>query len=414
MQPFNLTIFTAACLLSGAAVAQQSGWSPAVAQAPLPPAAPAAISDQDWAVDERTQLHRTIIKSLTVDEKAGLAIENRFGDVNVSTWDRNEFRVEISVTASASDAARARKALDAVRIDEQKNDQFYVFHTVIDNEVDPRQTADKNINGTGTVTRSLSSSGSDGQMQASWRITRKESNNALRIDYKLSMPRANKLTVKNSFGNVSIPDFWAPLSVESKFGDVTGGTLHNPSTVIRASFGNVILREVQNGNVNMSFGDLDINRGNVLRVEQKYGKLNIGEANRVDARTSYGETLIGAIRQSGKFKTSFAKQFRVAKIGPGTDHIDVESTYSMVVLPMQSMPNCDFDVTVTNSAFNVPALPNLKMTTQPDRMTPAVANGFSSEPARTSRARQYVGRVGNGEGPRIRVVATYGDVKFNK
>ncbi|MEZ0542828.1 hypothetical protein [Fibrella arboris] len=390
MNLFNpYIVFMAACLLAAQAFAQSPDEYPAaVAQTtPLPAVgfAPPALFEPMETTDDRTELTRTILKSIMVDSKDALSIDNHFGDVSVSLWDRNEFRIQIVVISSSQNADRASKALNAVRIDERQDGDTYHIKTVISN-------------------------GFDG----GWK--KGDRRNFLQVHYRISMPKANKLAIKNSFGNTTIPDFWAPLTVESSFGNVYGATLNNPTNKIKASFGNVSFRDVQNGSVVMSFGDLDINSGNVLSIQQTYGKLNIGETNKVDVRTSYTDALIGAVRQSGKFKMDYARQFRVQRIGAAADKIDVEASYSTVALPMQSTPNCDFDVTVTHGGFTYPTLPNLQLLTQPQPATSArTITGVSiTAPARTTRSRQYVGKVGNGDGPSIKVVATYGDVRFNK
>ncbi len=388
MNLFNpYIVMTAACLMAAQAFAQTPDDHPvAVAQAtPQPPTWTALPTiELQEIVDDRTEVHRTIVKSFIVGAKDALSIDNRFGDVTVSLWDRNEMRVEIAITSSSQSADRARQALQAVSLEERREGETYVFKTII-------------------------ADGFDG----GWK--KGDRRNFLHVDYRISMPKANRLAIKNSFGNTTIPDFWAPLSVESSFGNVYGATLNNPTNRIKASFGNVSIRDVQNGNVVMSFGDLAINSGNVLSIQQTYGKLNIGETNKVDVRTSYTDALIGAVRQSGKFKMNYAKQFRLERIGAAADKIDVEASYSTVALPMQSTPNCDFDVTVTHGGFTYPSLPNVQLLAQPNTPgTPSPTAIARPQAGGSSRARQYVGRVGNGEGPRIRVVSTYGDVRFNK
>ncbi len=387
MNLFNPYLVVAACLLAACAYAQSPDDQPiTIAQAAPQPATWTALSpliELQEGADDRTEVHRTIVKSFMVDAKNALSIDNRFGDVNVSLWDRNEMRVEIDITSSSQSADRARQALQAVSLDERREGDTYLFKTVI-------------------------ADGFDG----GWK--KGDRRNFLRVNYRISMPKANKLAIKNSFGNTTIPDFWAPLSVESSFGNVYGATLNNVTTKIKASFGNVSIRDVQNGNVVMSFGDVAINSGNVLSIQQTYGKLNIGETNRVDLRTSYTDALIGAVRQSGKFKMNYAKQFRLERIDAAADKIDVEASYSMIALPMQSTPNCDFDITVTHGGFSYPSMPTLQLSAQPGAPPTPPTGPSVSVPARPNRPRQYVGRVGTGEGPRIKVVATYGDVRFNK
>ncbi len=376
MSRFNHILLAAACFsLVVPAWAQHPAPRPLLATADQP-----ADIDPETTAGERTELRRTVVKSMSADPKMTLAIENQFGDVAVSVWERAEIRVDMTIISSADDPQRARMALNAVTLDEQRQGDTYLFRTVI-------------AGGTDT----------------NWK--RRDRTNFLRVDYRISMPKTNSLSIKNKFGNTILPDFWAPLSVESSFGNVSGAALNSLETNIRSSFGNVSLRDVAHGTLTMSFGDLDINSGNVLTINQTHGKLNIGEANRVEARTSYGEALIGAIKGSGKFKTNYARQFRVGRIGPAANQIDVESNYSSVALPLQSVPNCDFNVTMTNGTFNVPELANLRMTVPPP--TPPVG-ALAPMPPRPPRARHYAGQVGTGAGPRIRVVATYGEVRFNK
>lgn len=411
MRLFNPRLVAAACLLSAPIYAQfpaHDAW--AVSTRPAPDS-----RDGEPELADRTEYTRTVLKSILVDGKAALSIDNWFGDVSVSLWEKNEFRIQIVISASSKDREKASRALNAVQINESRDGNTILLKTLIDKDFEKSQERDKEgPTSTTTYTGDAKIKG----LKTSWRASRKGSGTSLRITYRIQMPKGNGLTIKNSFGNTTIPDFWAPLSVSSRFGDVSGAALNSLNTKIKASFGNVTIYEMQNGHVNMSFGDLDIHRGNVLRIEQSYGKLNIGEINRVDAKTSYGRALIGLINRHGKFKINFAEQFQVSKIGPATEQVDVESNYSSVVLPMQSTPNCDFDVTVTNSQFSVPTLPNLRMLTPP---TPPPGMNITGTgaltppmPPRPARTRQYIGRMGNGEGPRIKVVAVYGDVYFNK
>ena len=417
MNLFNsCLVLVVACLLGARAVAQlpnehlvtlaqatpQQGWQ--VTQAAEQNPAEETAADQH-------RLRRTIVKSFTVDNKAVLGIDNRFGDVSVSLWDRNEIRVEITITSSSEDAGRAKKKLEAVQIDERHEGSTYLFKTIVAKELTDAQEGDEKE----SVTTSTSSEQElPNGLKMSWRSSVKQSGGLIRIDYRISMPKTNRLTIKNSFGDTTLPDFWAPLSVESSFGNVYGSALNNLTNKIKSSFGNVSLRDVQHGDLTMSFGDLDINSGNVLFIQQKHGKLNIGQANKVDMRTSYTHALIGSVKQSGKFRMNYGRQFRVEQIGAGADKIDVEASYTTVALPMQSIPNCNFDITVTHGGFSYPTLSNLQLLTQPGT-PPSPPVGLSlTPPARPARARQYVGKVGNGEGPSIRVVTTYGDVRFNK
>ncbi len=325
----------------------------------------------DTQAQERTELHKSIVKSYIVDANDKLAVDNHFGDITVALWDRNEMRIEVAITSSSDNADRAKMALDAVTIDERKNDNAYVFQTLI---------ADNFRRG----------------------IKRNDRRNVLRVDYRISMPKANTLMIKNRYGNTTIPNFWAPISVHSMFGNVYGADFNNPNTRIQSEYGNVSIRDMQNGKLTMSFGDLDINSGNVLTIVQDYGKLKIGQTNQVDAQMNYADATIGLIRQSAKLRLNYTRRLLLGQVAASANSIDVESNYSNVAMPVQNEANGAFDVTVTHGGFSYPSLPAFRLNT-PATPTP---------PARPTPTRQYIGQFGTGSGPHIRVVATYGDVRF--
>lgn len=325
----------------------------------------------DTPAEDRTELHKSIVKSYIVGANDKLAVDNHFGDITVALWDRNEMRIEVAITSSSDDADRAKIALDAVTIDERRNDNTYVFQTLI---------ADNFRVG----------------------LTRNDRRNVLRVDYRISMPKANTLVIKNRYGNTTIPNFWAPISVHSMFGNVYGADFNNSNTRIQSEYGNVSIRDMQSGKLTMSFGDLDINSGNVLTIVQDYGKLKIGQTNQVNARMNYADATIGLIRQSAKLRLNYTRRLLLGQVAASANSIDVESNYSNVAMPVQNEANGAFDVTVTHGGFSYPSLPAFRLNA-PATPTP---------PARPAQTRQYIGQFGTGSGPRIRVVATYGDVRF--
>lgn len=411
-QPNRFNLLTVCLLVSAASYAQPE---PA-AMPPLPPTPPEQVliasvqhtpvspAWQETTIQDRIELRRRLIKAYTVSPSDLLAIDNRFGDVTVTHWDRNEMRVEVTITASSDSHDRAEQALNAVRVDERRNDNAYMFQTVINKEYEAAQGDEKSAEGTKKVTKVSSQNSASNEVKTNWSISWSEKGRSIRVDYRISMPKANGLTIKNRFGNVTVPDFSAPINLDSKFGNVYGAAMSNAATVIKSSFGNVTIRDVQHGRVDMSFGDLDINSGNVLTIVQNYGKLRIGATNQVNAQMSYADAVIGAIRQSGRLNVNYAKQLRLEQLPASANQLDVVANFSTVALPVQPQTNCDFDVTVTNGGFTYPTLPNLRLTTPQMPTAPS--------PPGSRRKQQFVGRVGTGDGPRIRVVSTFGDVKF--
>ncbi|RIV27562.1 hypothetical protein DYU11_04455 [Fibrisoma montanum] len=331
-----------------------------------------AGTGEETGVIER---RKTIIKLYDVSEKDHLVVDNQFGQVSVELWNRNEIKVQITITANANTEDKVAEYLSTVTIDEKRAGDQIVLRTNIQKRNDTWTREEKDAE--------------------------KKSN--VRIDYVISMPRQNPLTVKNKFGNTNIPMFRAPLKIESKFGNFYASELSNPDTDIKVEFGTASIKEMQNGDLDMSFGSLDVISANAIKLNNKFGKLKIGEANRLNANVSYSETAIGTLRQSGRIKMSFSKGFRIEQLPKTVDDLDIHASYSSVVLPLAEGTNCNFDIIVTHGGFNYPSNNQITLDNQPNEGEHRPGPRFT---------KQYSGKVGSGNGAKVRVVASYGNVSF--
>jgi len=122
-----------------------------------------------------------------------LSIDNSFGNVKFITWDRNEIKVDVHIEASANQEDEAQKIFEGIQVSDQQQGNEISFITKIDNR-------DNNCRNCKTT---------------------------MHIDYEVHLPASVALHVANSFGNIELPDYTGPLSVNSKFGQLTTGSLSN-------------------------------------------------------------------------------------------------------------------------------------------------------------------------------------------
>ncbi len=325
-----------------------------------------------------TEKKKTITKLFDVDAADNLLIDNQFGQVTVGLWDRNEIRVQIVITANSDTEERAQRFIDAVDIEEKR----------IGNQITVRTNFGQNI----TSNWSLNS----------WKNGKDR--NFVRINYDISMPRQNALTVRNRFGNTNIPAFHAPLTVFNRYGNFSADDLTNRLNDIDVAYGKADIRTLDQGKVDVSYGNLTLDRANVLTLINKFGKMRIGDVGRLDADIDYSGAEIGTLRESGNIKLSFSGGFRIGQLLKTTDNVQIRASYSTVALPVDHNNACDFDVTVSYGNFNYASGPTVHFTTQPND------NDGHRGPRPT---KQYIGKVGQGSGTKVRIVAKFGNVNFN-
>ena len=167
---------------------------------------------------------KSVNKSYNVSSSDKLNIQNSFGSVKVTTWDRNEIKVDVDIEVSANTEAFAQKILDRISVTDEKGSKGISFETKM-----------KDINNS------------------------KEDKSTMHINYSISMPSNNPLTVKNEFGSTTIPDFRGEVDLTSKFGSLTTGNLTSIKS-INVEFGKANLTNITNAPVTIKFSKAVISK----------------------------------------------------------------------------------------------------------------------------------------------------------
>ncbi len=333
-----------------------------------------------WAEDpigfSVIEKRKTIIKLFDVDDSDNLVVENQFGQVSVGLWDKKEIRVQITILANSDSDERVQKFLDAVTIEE------------------------KRTGGQILVKTNFSQNGLSNWSFGKWKDGGER--NSVKINYEVMMPKQNALTVRNRFGNTSIPSFQAHLTVHNRYGNFVAEELTGRQNDIDVAYGKANIGTLDQGKLAIAYATLDLLRANVLILTNKFGKMSIGDVGRLDADINYSGAKIGTLRESGKIKLDFSGGFRIDQLSKTADNIDIQAAYSSVALPMDSRNDCNFDVTVSYGNFNYGSGSEMHFKTQPD----------DSNRRGPKLTKQYVGKVGNGSGIKVRVVSKFGNVNF--
>lgn len=165
---------------------------------------------------------KSYTKSYAVSATDKISIDNQFGDMKISTWDKGEVKVDVSITARSDDDQRAQEILDEISIEDGKNSDGVYFKT--------KMIESKNRSRGG-----------------------KHSNEGFNIDYTVHVPSRNSLDITNQFGPITIGDYnGQKLEVTSKFGSFTAGKLVNVKN-INVQFGQANIASISDGDLNIQF-----------------------------------------------------------------------------------------------------------------------------------------------------------------
>lgn len=163
---------------------------------------------------------RTVSKTYS-SSGATLNIENSFGDVTVTTWNKNEIKVDIHIEASSTNKEIVEKMFENLDVTETKDGNDIKFKTIINN---------KKNNYSGC----------------------KNCNTSMNITYTIQLPASVPLKIENSFGAITVPDYNGPVSLVSKFGRLTAGNLASIQK-LEVEFGTGDLKNINDANVSFKF-----------------------------------------------------------------------------------------------------------------------------------------------------------------
>ncbi|WP_018627872.1 hypothetical protein [Niabella aurantiaca] len=181
----------------------------------------ARASNDDWSAEKR----KTFSRSYPLTDHSRVSIKNSFGNVHISNWNKNEVKVDVTITVKANSDEAASALLDAITIEENEG-------TTISFE---------------TKIRSRNNGG------------RRSKSSSMQIDYVVHLPAATALKVTNSFGSTFIPDRSGNTELSQSYGNLTTGSLTNTEH-LAVDFGKLIATQLENSKVLIKFSQVNIDK----------------------------------------------------------------------------------------------------------------------------------------------------------
>lgn len=233
----------------------------------------------------RTDFTKTIKKEYEVSSNATVHINNRYGKVDVKTWDKNRVKIDVRIIVRANTEADAQKVFDRIKVLFSNTSNFVKAETTIEPQ-----------------NRKWWDSG--------------PSKNDYSINYEVFAP-----------ANVN-------LELYNKYGDVYAAAIKGKGT-IDVKYGNFKLDGlVEASNITLAYGNGKLTKGGKLVTDVSYGRLNVTEADEMDINSKYSTITLDkveAVRSMSKYDTyklGSIQNFR--NIGK-YDNIEIQNAGKMVV-----------------------------------------------------------------------------------
>lgn len=326
-------------------------------------------------------------KEYSANQNTNLSINNKYGDVVVSTWDRNSIVIDVKVTVLLPNRERAEKLLSYIDVIFTEEGDNISARTFIDEKF--------SFTGWGNTSRNFS------------------------IDYTVNMPEGNDLAVTNRYGNTELGEHSGKISLDIKYGDVKATDLSRgnvkPLSYLNIAYGKADIERTGWLDVTARYsGSLRIGRSQALLLDSRYSKLNLEETSSVVADSKYDNIRIGTMNnlvidcgyddiliETLNKKLVFDGQygsFTIEEIPESFENLEVRTKYTGVRLGIDDNANYELDARLSYG--------DLRFDSERFRHKRQIIENTSKE---------YSGTMGEEESPasRVSIVSSYGTVRLD-
>lgn len=236
-----------------------------------------------------------------VDPGDELKIKNKFGNIVVNTWSKNEFKIEVHMQFLSEKESDVDEMINTTKIENYKNGNIVSFRTNTNNG--------KKI-------------GNDPHQENT-------------IDYIIYMPKDNPITIENEFGDVTLPDLSGKVSLKLEFGNLFAKCIDNKDNDLSISF-----TKQQVSTINLYAG----------AIMMDYGKIKIGKVNNMNVKLNSSTITIDMLdRPYEESLLQIEKASSVNKRRPR--RIFITSSESDLNLGINQSKGINFDIKTSTGGF---------------------------------------------------------------
>lgn len=237
--------------------------------------------------------------SYPVTSETAIEVVNRYGNVHINTWDEDSVRFEINVIANGKSEKAVDKLLNRVEIEVKSFGYFINVSTL--------------YGGKGTI---------GGAMRNTLDLTKELFNDQnISVNYKVFMPSGNKLSIKNRFGDIYLPDIEGDLTVSVAYGDIRARSIIT-ARKLECKYGKIDIGTLGEATLDVSYSEVVIKEANSLFVESRSTEYHLDQVNILRLSSRNDKFFIGEAKQV--FGEQYLTDLNVNLL---TDEADVTSKY---------------------------------------------------------------------------------------
>lgn len=215
-----------------------------------------------------------------------IEIDNKYGEVQVVTWQKDSVKLEATIIATSDKLQDLSKLMGKVDVVCRGTESTVIFSTEWSDGV---------------------SFLNKGSMDLKNILN---SDKKLIVNYKVYLPEDSRLSIKNHFGDIYLPNFTGPLRIDLAHGDLRAREIKDARS-ISVRYGKVLIKKIDQGLLKVEYGNIILDKSDILTLESKSSTIELLEAGRLAIKSKNDELRIdqvNSLRGSAYFSHLLVKR----------------------------------------------------------------------------------------------------------
>ncbi len=257
---------------------------------------------------------KNVQKSFTASEKNTLVVENKYGNVNITSWDKNEVDIKVTIKGKSSESQNeAERQRDRISIAFSQSGNSIIAKTEI------------------------------AEMKG-------RSKGGYEISYDISVPRNIAFDLSNTYGGIKVDECGGVTAINVKYGSFSCRRISNPSSSLKLAYGSATIQAVNVLKAGIQYSSMKIEEADSLLLSSAYSHLSIEKANTLNITSAYDDY---TVKKVTKMKISTA--YTDVKLGQVSKSLTASNAYGSIKVSdvAQDAESLSFSLSYTGLSLNI-------------------------------------------------------------
>jgi hypothetical protein len=288
---------------------------------------------------KKHEKNRVIRKVFNVNSDAKVSLNNRYGNLNITTWDKNSVEIEVTITVQGDDLDDVEDRISTINVFFNASTDYIEAKTIF------------------------------GDKKSNWSWWKKSKNMNYKINYIVKMPKSNSVDLNNDYGSIYLDELEGRAAINCDYGKISIGSLLGNNNDIKLDYCAVsTINYMKNGAVDLDYSKLNIDASEKIRVNADYSSLKFEKAGNVDFNCDYGSISIddandikgnsdytsmrfGTVKKNLFIKTDYGS-LSVKNLAKGFKNVDIDGEYAGIRIGVAPAVVFDFEIDLQYAGFS--------------------------------------------------------------